>query len=155
MASKTICAKMTEYKVVQNAGISLTKGACVTLEVFYTEMYKNQYLVIDGSLQNYQQNRYWPPSPNKAKQGRVKTGGAKCRLPHHDEARRGIQNKNRDKCMHQIFTLVVSTMYWRGHDAASRVVLAYLRLRIERDLPPAACTDLKQREQACKQAKAW
>ena len=26
------CVKMTEYKVVQNAGISLTKGACVTLE---------------------------------------------------------------------------------------------------------------------------
>ena len=26
------CDKMTEYKVVQNAGISLTKGACVTLE---------------------------------------------------------------------------------------------------------------------------
>ena len=26
--------QMTEYKVVQNAGISLTKGANVTLEVF-------------------------------------------------------------------------------------------------------------------------
>ena len=46
----TLGSKMTEYKVVQNAGISLTKGADVTLEVFYTEMYKNQYTVIDGSL---------------------------------------------------------------------------------------------------------
>ena len=34
MAKEVICAKMTEYKVVQNAGISLTKGANVTLEVF-------------------------------------------------------------------------------------------------------------------------
>ena len=34
MANKAICAKMTEYKVVQNAGIFLTKGADVTLEVF-------------------------------------------------------------------------------------------------------------------------
>ena len=33
-----LCVKMTEYKVVQNAGISLTKGACVTLEV---KVYRN------------------------------------------------------------------------------------------------------------------
>ena len=32
MANKAIYAIMTKYKVVQNAGISLTKGACVTLE---------------------------------------------------------------------------------------------------------------------------
>ena len=34
MIITAFCVKMTEYKVVQNAGISLTKGACVTLEVF-------------------------------------------------------------------------------------------------------------------------
>ena len=33
MIKAAVCYKMTEYKVVQNAGISLTKGACVTLEV--------------------------------------------------------------------------------------------------------------------------
>ena len=72
MANKAICAKMTEYKVVQNAGISLTKGADVMLEVFYTEMYKNQYTVIDGSLQSYQYNRYGPSPPqNQTKWGRV------------------------------------------------------------------------------------
>ena len=63
MANKVICAKMTEYKVVQNVGISQTKGACVTLEVFYTEMYKNQCAVIDGSFQSYQYNQYEPSLP--------------------------------------------------------------------------------------------
>ena len=33
MIKAAVCVKMTGYKVVQNAGISLTKGACVTLEV--------------------------------------------------------------------------------------------------------------------------
>ena len=50
MKKEAIYAKMTEYKVVQNAGISLTKGADVMLEVFYTD----QYTVIDGSLHSYQ-----------------------------------------------------------------------------------------------------
>ena len=76
MTREAICAKMTEYKVVQNADISLTKGACVTLEVYYTEMYKNQYAVIDGSLQSYQYNRYGP-SPHKTKPngGEFRQGG--------------------------------------------------------------------------------
>ena len=34
MTLTAFCVKMTVYKVVQNAGISLTKGANVTLEVF-------------------------------------------------------------------------------------------------------------------------
>ena len=38
MIKATVCDKMTEYKVVQNAGISLTKGACVTLE---EKVYRN------------------------------------------------------------------------------------------------------------------
>ena len=66
MANKAICAKMTKYKVVQN--ISPTKGADVTLEVFYTEMYKNQYTVIDGSFQSYQYNQYEPSPPKKPSQ---------------------------------------------------------------------------------------
>ena len=56
MTNKAIYAKMTKYKVVQNAGIFLTKGSDVTLEVLYTEMYKNQYTVIDGPLQSYHYN---------------------------------------------------------------------------------------------------
>ena len=44
MAREAICAKMTEYKVLQNAGISLTKGANVTLEVFLYIAVKNGML---------------------------------------------------------------------------------------------------------------
>ena len=72
MIKAAVCDKMTEYKVVQNAGISLTKGACVTLEVKYTEMYKIQYTVIGGSFQTHQYNRYGPSPPTKQSKKRAK-----------------------------------------------------------------------------------
>ena len=43
MLKEAICAKMTKYKVVQNAGMSLTKGACVTLSEF---IYISVYILI-------------------------------------------------------------------------------------------------------------
>ena len=77
MTNKAICVKMTKYKIVQSAGISLTKGADVTLEVFYTEMYENQYTVIGGSFQTHQYNQYGPSPPHKTKPngGGSKKGG--------------------------------------------------------------------------------
>ena len=78
---------MTKYKVVQNIGISLTKGADVTLEVFYMEMYKNQYTVIDGSLQSYLYKWYVLSPPETQMEEASNRGGLSA-------------DKNRDVCMH-------------------------------------------------------
>ena len=49
----------------------------------------------------------------------------------------------------------VGAVYWPRLTTASHVVLMNLRPRIEQDLPLTACSGIKQRKEAGKQAKAW
>ena len=76
MVKAAICVKMTEYKSVQNAGISLTKGACVTLSEF---IYISVYISIQGHFQTIC-IADMGPRPHKNDERKEVRGGTECRL---------------------------------------------------------------------------